>query len=855
MRQQLKSKAAVHTKEKTVMLAAFAKVLGRHSAADVGLSDKVTVGQFVQAWQLLDLQVSAALAAAAFNKYGQDINGRMPVMVFVESLAAGAPRQMMLMEGSSVQNGPYQLSLFYSLSAVVDTFTPSQQLGKILYRQCKSAVWPPSNWNPAIADRSSRLPEAQLQLEFVYGMDQHRATSSNLAINCQGHIVSYAAAVCFVYNPATHSQAFFRGHDDDICCLALAPDRRIAASGQLGRDATALVGLSVSSQSTCCLPGSRGIQALCFSSSGSKLATIATDNSHCLSIWDWTRGQRLMEQKTQPGAPPAVYGVEWSRWQPDRLATFGQNHIKLWKLQRQQQPQPSSSTSQAGMSASVDSGVFGKGGTHSVLCAVFLPSGLLLTGAPDGSLCSWTGSRCTQVTAAHAAGPLTRRPDGTSSHGGLSCLVLSEDGKTLISGGADGHVIKWDVSAGSLGPCLQRLPLRTPQRQRELQMDAAVKTITGGPKLPLPPAVRALDIVPGCPGRFIAGTSAGDLWEVDADPQLLLHGQQGGEMLGVATNPHYPHVFAALSAAGHVGIWNAVTHKPIRIFPVGPAGSHATAAAFSPDGKQLTVGLNNGGLKTYEFHPETKQAFSSQVDVVAYSPDGRRLAVGGHDRFIDIYHKRSAAIVGSSSSSSQVAIGDGAACSSGVSGDWLRAVRCVGHSSAVKQLDWSVDGSCLQSVDQAHELLCFNVTTGRQLKGSCRDTQWASYTCNLGFTVMGMWPPDSDGTDINAVDRSPSGDLLLTADDLGKVKLFNYPCVVDDAPGRCYGGHSSHVTCVRWASNQTFAVSVGGNDRALFQWQLVLPHSPEERRQLMMKQQQVKLQPADTDGVLFGLPS
>lgn len=50
------------------------------------------------------------------------------------------------------------------------------------------------------------------------------------------------------------------------------------------------------------------------------------------------------------------------------------------------------------------------------------------------------------------------------------------------------------------------------------------------------------------------------------------------------------------------------TAQPIRIFPVGPAGAtHATAAAFSPDGKQLMVGLNNGGLKAYEFHPETKQ--------------------------------------------------------------------------------------------------------------------------------------------------------------------------------------------------------------------------------------------------------
>jgi microtubule-associated protein-like 6 len=54
------------------------------------------------------------------------------------------------------------------------------------------------------------------------------------------------------------------------------------------------------------------------SSSGSKLACIATDNSHSLFVWAWSKGQVLLERKSQPGAPPAVYGVVWSRFEPDR---------------------------------------------------------------------------------------------------------------------------------------------------------------------------------------------------------------------------------------------------------------------------------------------------------------------------------------------------------------------------------------------------------------------------------------------------------------------------------------------------------------------------------------------------------
>lgn len=35
-----------------------------------------------------------------------------------------------------------------------------------------------------------------------------------------------------------------------------------------------------------------------------------------------------------------------------------------------------------------------------------------------------------------------------------------------------------------------------------------------------------------------------------------------------------------------------------------------------------------------------------------------------------------------------------------------------------------------------------------------RDTDWATWTCALGFPVMGIWPNFSDGTDINSLDRS-----------------------------------------------------------------------------------------------------
>jgi hypothetical protein len=47
--------------------------------------------------------------------------------------------------------------------------------------------------------------------------------------------------------------------------------------------------------------------------------------------------------------------------------------------------------------------------------------------------------------------------------------------------------------------------------------------------------------------------------------------------------------------------------QPIRILST---GMKAACGAFSPDGQQLAVGMRCGGIKVYEFHPETRQVSS-----------------------------------------------------------------------------------------------------------------------------------------------------------------------------------------------------------------------------------------------------
>jgi len=59
---------------------------------------------------------------------------------------------------------------------------------------------------------------------------------------------------------------------------------------------------------------------------------------------------------------------------------------------------------------------------------------------------------------------------------------------------------------------------------------------------------------------------------------------------------------------------------------------------------------------------------------------------------------------------------------------------------------------------------------------------------------------------------------LCTGDDDGKVNLYRYPCPFPKAPKKSYGGHSSHVTRVKFSYDNNYVYTTGGNDKCVMVW-------------------------------------
>lgn len=90
-------------------------------------------------------------------------------------------------------------------------------------------------------------------------------------------------------------------------------------------------------------------------------------------------------------------------------------------------------------------------------------------------------------------------------------------------------------------------------------------------------------------------------------------------------------------------------------------------------------------------------------------------------------------------------------------------------------------GKLIQTNSGAREHLFYEAPSGNRKTISVPDVerlQWSTFTCVLGPTVKGVFPPGSDVTDVNATCRSKDGSLLASGDDFGLVKLFEYPVSV-----------------------------------------------------------------------------
>uniref|UniRef100_A0A674GAH6 EMAP like 1 n=1 Tax=Taeniopygia guttata TaxID=59729 RepID=A0A674GAH6_TAEGU len=587
--------------------------------------------------------------------------------------------------------------------------------------------------------------------------ERGRDCRSNLYLLPTGETVYFIASVVVLFNVEEQLQRHYTGHNDDVKCLAVHPDRITIATGQVAgtsKDGKQLpphvrvwdsvtlntlhvIGMGFFDRAVTCIAFSK-------SNGGSSLCSVDDSNDHVLSVWDWQKEEKLADVKC---SNEAVFAADFHPTDTNIIVTCGKSHLYFWTLE--------------GNSLIKKQGLFEKQEKPKfVLCVTFSENGDTITGDSSGNILVW-GKGTNRISHAIQG----------AHEGGIFALCMLRDGTLVSGGGKDRKLISWNGNYQKI------------HKTEIPEQFGPIRTVAEG---------KGDVVLIGTTRNFVLqGTLSGDFFPIT----------QGhtDELWGLAVHSSKPQFFTC-GHDKHITLWDATTHHPIwnKIIE-----DPAQSSGFHPSASVVAVGTLTG--RWFVFDTETKDLVTvhtdgnEQLSVMRYSPDGNFLAIGSHDNCIYIYGV-------SENGRKYTRIGKCSGHSSFITHlDWsVNSQYLVSNSGDYEILYW-IPSACKQVV---------SVET-------TRDIEWATYTCTLGFHVFGVWPEGSDGTDINAVCRSHGRKLLSTGDDFGKVHLFSYPCSQFRAPSHVYGGHSSHVTNVDFLCEDTHLISTGGKDTSIMQWRVI----------------------------------
>uniref|UniRef100_A0A671MZM3 Echinoderm microtubule-associated protein-like 4 n=1 Tax=Sinocyclocheilus anshuiensis TaxID=1608454 RepID=A0A671MZM3_9TELE len=616
-------------------------------------------------------------------------------------------------------------------------------------------------------DVRTELPPERLKLEWVYGY-RGRDCRANVYLLPTGEIVYFIASVVVLFNYEERTQRHYLGHTDCVKCLAVHPDKIRIATGQIagvdkdGRPLQPHVRVWDSvSLSTLQIIGlgtfERGVGSLAFSKADSGIHLSVIDDSNEHMLTVWD-WQKKSKIAEIKTTNEVVLAVEFHPTDANTIVTCGKSHIFFWTW--------------SGSSLTRKQGIFGKYEKPKfVQCLAFLNNGDILTGDSGGIMLIWTRSTAEPAPGKGPKGAFQITRQIKAHDGSVFTLCQMRNGTLLTGGGKDHKIILWDHD---LNP------------ERDIEVPDQYGTIRA--------------VAEGKGEQFLVGTSRNFILRGTFNDGFQVEVQgHTDELWGLAAHP-FKELFLTCAQDRQVCLWNSVDHtlEWARLLD-----EHGHCADFHPSGSVVAIGTHSGNLVCLHTLYFFFLAFLCRADnqtSLCLSSDGTLLAVGSHDNFIYLYTV------------------------SDKGRKYSRYGKCTGHSSYITHLDWSPDNKFIMSNSGDYEILYWDIPNGCKLirnRSECKDIDWATYTCVLGYHVFGVWPEGSDGTDINALVRSHNKKVIALADDFCKVHLFQYPCSRPKAPSHKYSAHSSHVTNVSFMHSDSHLISTGGKDMSIMQWRLV----------------------------------
>jgi WD40 repeat protein len=204
------------------------------------------------------------------------------------------------------------------------------------------------------------------------------------------------------------------------------------------------------------------------------------------------------------------------------------------------------------------------------------------------------------------------------SNGAVKTFSLDEAKGDLVSVGDDGGVVRWNLGSGQSVEVVPHVTtLRNGQSPLALLEEKHVR-----PR-PMPPGMLSAKVDNEDPPP----TEEGHATAISPSGIVALG--------GISWN------FEHTDIHGFVWLWNGGTRVGDQIKDSQRKSSVVTALSFSPDGKTLAIGFDNGGVDLWNLTDHTVTSRlddqKSEITALVFSGGGRYLAAGGRDGTIKVW--------------------------------------------------------------------------------------------------------------------------------------------------------------------------------------------------------------------------
>jgi len=674
----------------------------------------------------------------------------------------------------------------------------------------KNQFKPPTGQD-AVIKKQMQAPKQNLVLEHVHGFRGHD-TRSAIYRTATGKVVWFAAGVGVVHDTVSGTQRFFQGHDDDILCIAMHPDGRHFATGQIGKPCK----ICVWDSEDCSLKkefkpkdaNARGILSIAFSNTGDKVATADMSDEHTITVWDWHKGKEFGPGINGGGKPIVSIAFDLNDELKFMTGASGSPGTAFWTSQNSgKMKKPARANWNTGKSKVKQDAV------HCV--TAHRSGGQYLAGTHKGNIVVWCKGKCTSIA--------------SKGHSPKPCHAVYSCEQGVVSGGQSA-VVLYSID------CKE-------QSRWEIPHECVTSVFLDKNK------------------KILCGTKEGSIYEIDGSragstPTVINLGHGGqkgktgqrdaktgtayaGELWGLSIHPS-SQLYATVGDDKVIRIFNVQERKCVAHYKNSDKlDMSARAIAWHPDGTKLAVATRSAKLLFFSYEVGSSNIkFEHESIYRDYFPDGQ----GGIDE-IRFSPKGDLLATASHSGGGHKCAIDIIMTSDPTPKNWKRQCSLEAHGGGnVTHVDWAKNGTVLKSTDNNPELMYWDVDAGLKEKQGAKikneaggaqtycDTDWATFSTHVGWPVQGIikgtgfFPGQikaMDMTDVNMVDVNEDKSLIACGDDFGQVVLYRYPCTNIKDEANVGTGHASHVTNVKFTNDSKHVISTGGHDLSVFQWRVV----------------------------------